>query len=105
MDVFITNILYNPLPALGAALSIVAVFAFLVLLRGFLSGAMYLVTLNGNDDFLRPARIRVLWGFFLLVGIFSLWQIIRWVGAVITGGPWPDGLLLAIILLILLSLA
>lgn len=105
MDAFLANILYNPLPLIGSVLSVGAVFAFLLFLRGFLSGVMYLFTLNGNDDFLKPARVRVLWAFLLLVFIFSLWEVTRWLGAVVTGSPAPGGLGLAIILFILLFAA
>jgi hypothetical protein len=99
MDAFIANVFYNPLPFIGAVISFFAVVAFLVFLRGFLSGVMYLFTLNGNDDFLLPARIRVAWGFLLLVFFFCLWQYIRFAGALITGSVWPLGLWLATVLL------
>jgi uncharacterized membrane protein len=102
MDAFIANVLYNPLPLIGAMLSFFAALVFLVFLRGFLSSVMFLFTLNGNDDFLLNARKRVTWAFLLLVFFFCLWQIIRFVGAIITGGEWPAGLSLAIILLIAL---
>src|SRR3989344_2198078 len=105
MDAFIQNIFYNPLPLFGAALSLFAVLAFLVLLRGFLSGVMYLFTLNGNDDFLRPARIRVFWGFLLLVFVYCVWEILRWIGAIISGGPMPGTMGLVIPLLLLLYAA
>lgn len=100
MDAFLANVLYNPLPVIGAFISFLAVVAFLVFLRGFLSSVIFLVTLNGNDEFLLNARKRVTWSFLLLVFFFCSWQLIRFVGAVITGGEWPGGLGLAITLLI-----
>lgn len=102
MDVFIANVIYNPLPIIGALFSFLAVVALLVFLRGFLSGVMYLFTLNGNDDFLFHARIRVLWGFLLLVFFFAAWEVVRFVGALLTGGEWPRGLGLAVFLLLFL---
>jgi len=102
MDTFIANVLQNPLPIVGATISFFAVVAFLVFLRGFLSGVMYLFTLNGNDDFLLHARIRVLWGFLLLVFFFAIWEVVRWVLALFTGDEWPRGLSLAVTLLIIL---
>ncbi|MBP9711186.1 MAG: hypothetical protein KBD50_02935 [Candidatus Pacebacteria bacterium] len=102
MDAFIVNVLYNPLPIIGAALSFLAVIVFLVFLRGFLSSVLYLFTLNGNDDFLLHSRIRVVWAFLLLVFFFSIWEVVRWIGALLTGGEWPRGIGLATTLLITL---
>lgn len=105
MEHFIINVLFNPMPVIGAFLSIVAALAFLVLLRGFLSGVMYLFTLNGNDDFLLHARIRVLWGFMLLVFFWSVWEIARWVYALFTNTPRPGTLGIALFLLLILGAA
>lgn len=104
MDVFIANIIYNPLTLIGGILGFGAVAAFLIFLRGFLSSVMYLFTLNGNDDFLLHARIRVMWGLLLLVFLFSLWEYARFIGALMTGGEWPRGLGLATFLLITLAI-
>jgi hypothetical protein len=105
MDAVWINFLYHPLIPLGILLAALSVLAFLVFLRGFLSGALYLITLNGNDDFNKHARIRVFWGFLLLVFFFSLWQMLQWVGALFTGTPSPPGRFSAHVLLVLLGLA
>jgi hypothetical protein len=102
MDAVWINFFYNPLLPLGILLSVLAAFAFLVFLRGFLSGTGYLFTLNGNDELGKLARIRVMWGFLLLVLFFCIWQALRWVGAVLTGSETPPGLGLTLILFILL---
>ncbi len=102
MDVFIQNVLYHPLAFIGAGISFLAVITFLMFLRGFMSGVMYLFTLNGNDDFLKAARIRVLWAFLLLVFFFAIWQVIQWVGALVTNSEWPAGTGLGVTLLIFL---
>lgn len=105
MDIVWINFLYNPLLPIGILLSVLAAFAFLLFLRGFLSGALYLFTLNGNDDFLKPARVRVLWAFFLLVFFWCVWQTLLWIGSILTGKETPPGLGLAIVLFILLFVA
>ncbi len=105
MDAVWINFLYNPLIPIGILLSFLAVCAFLLFLRGFLSGALYLFTLNGNDEFLKPARIRVLWSFMLLVLLFGMWEMFKWLGTLITGDPSPPGRGLAHVLLILLGLS
>lgn len=103
MDAVWINFFYHPLTPLGILMSGLAVLAFLVLLRGFLSSVMYLFTLNGNDDFLKPARIRVLWAFLLLILFFCIWELLRWVGTILTGDPPPRGLGTATVLLIVLG--
>lgn len=105
MDVVWINFLYNPLLPLGIIFSVLGAFAFLLFLRGFLSGALYLFTLNGNDDFLKNARIRVLWAFFLLVFLWSAWQQVLWLAAILTGNPTPAGVPLSIVCLLLLFAA
>lgn len=105
MDAVWINFFYHPLIPLGILFAVLSTFAFLLFLRGFLSGAIYLVNLNGNDDFLRPARQRVLWAFLLLVLFFCVWEFLRWIGAVLTGEPTPRGVGTAIVLFTLLMLA
>ncbi len=100
-DVWI-NFVYNPLPILGSVLAFFAAIAFLVFLRGFLSGLMYLFTLNGNDDFMKQGRIRVLWAYLLIFLIFGLWEVLRWIVAVINGTPRPATFGLALTILIAL---
>jgi hypothetical protein len=97
MDAVWINFLYNPLLPLGILLSFLAALAFLTFLRGFLSGVLYIFTLNGNDDFLKAARIRVFWGFLLAILFWIMWQVLLWVGAILTGDPAPSGLPLAFI--------
>jgi hypothetical protein len=91
MDVVWINFLYNPLLPIGILFSLLAVLAFLVALRGFLSGVLYIFTLNGNDDFNKAARIRVMWGFLLLIFLWSLWQVFVFIGAIVTGSPISPG--------------
>ncbi len=103
MDAVWINFFYHPLLPLGILISVLATFVFLNFLRGFSSGVLYLLTLNGNDDFLKAARIRVLWSFLLLVLLFCIWQMLQWLGAILTGGPSPRGLGLAQFFLICLT--
>ena len=105
MDAVWINFLYNPLLPIGILFALLAVLAFLVSLRGFLSGVLYVFTLNGNDDFNKAARTRVFWGFLLLVFFWSLWQVFLWIGAILTGGETPLGLAVAVIFFILLLVA
>ena len=102
MDAVWINFLYNPLIPIGMLLAVLAAFAFLLFLRGFLSGFLYLFTLNGNDEFLHPARVRVLWSFLLLLMLFCIWEFLRWVGSLFSGNPAPGGIGFAVFLFILL---
>jgi len=105
MDAVWINFLYNPLIPIGIFLSVCATFTFLVFLRGFLSGVLYLVTLNGNDDFLKHARQRTLWAFLMLIFLWSVWQMFLFIGSVLTGSPTPAGFGLAVVCLILFFVA
>jgi len=104
MDAVWINFLYHPLLPLGVLLSLLSAIAFLLFLRGFLSGAIYLFTLNGNDDQMKNARIRVLWAFLLLMLFFSIWEMLKWAGAILTGAPTPPGVWVAQIFLVILSI-
>jgi hypothetical protein len=102
MDAMANEVMFHPMSILGTVAVAFAVSAFLLFLRGFLSHVKYIFTLNGNDDYMREARIRVMWSFMLLLLIYAVWETIRWMAALVGGNPRPTTIWLAIVIYLLL---
>jgi hypothetical protein len=62
---------------IGALLSFLAAWSFLIFLRGFLSGISYVFSDNGNADHMGHYSVRTVWGFLLLIPIFVIWEVLR----------------------------
>ena len=62
---------------IGGLFAGLAVFSFLLFLRGFLTGIPELFTNNSNYAHLRIAYTRAVWATFLLVIMFATWEIVR----------------------------
>jgi hypothetical protein len=76
---FSFEIIYtNPFFIIGALLSFVAALAFLVFLRGFLSGIQNAFLQQSHAGHHREHRLRTIWGVLLLIVIFIVWEIVRW---------------------------
>jgi hypothetical protein len=85
MDAFWIAAFTNPLLYLGYAFAFVAAIAFLVFLRGFLSGLPHIFTLAGNDEYMPNHRRRAIWGTMMLLALFIVWEIVAWIGHTIGG--------------------
>jgi hypothetical protein len=68
----------HPLLYLGYAFAFVAAIAFLVFLRGFMSGLPRIFTLDAHEEHQHHHRVRVTWGFFMLLYLFIVWELLRW---------------------------
>ena len=77
MDSYLASFYADPMFYIGGAFVGAAVFAFLIFFRGFLTGSVQLITFSGNDEYLRLAYTRVIWGTYLLVIIFAGWEVLR----------------------------
>ena len=71
------GLLADPVFYIGAFLSVAAAVAFLIFIAGFLPGAPHLINLSGNADHLAHYRARAMWGFMLLLFLFIVWEVIR----------------------------
>ncbi len=71
-------IITNPLADIEIAFSVAAGLAFLLFLRGFLSGLKQLSTIDENVEHLEHYRTRAIHGVTLLVVIFIAWEAFRW---------------------------
>ncbi len=97
MELYLANFFADPMYYIGAVFVAAAVFAFLIFFRGFLPGVTQLVTFSGNDEHLRLAYTRVIWGTYLLVIIFCIWEVVRLVASWFGYGTSSPGLAWAVI--------
>jgi len=77
MNEFIPWILANPLFCIGSIISLVAAIGFLIFLRGFLLGLHQILYIDGHDEHIEHARLRVSWGLVLMINMFVLWVFVR----------------------------
>ncbi len=94
MDYFsqgLFTVVTHPHYYLGVVLSFAAGFAFLIFLRGFLSGVGQLFTIDKSEYYLPRYRKRATWGIVLLLDIFLLWICVRMLEALFVQAPinWP----------------
>ncbi len=75
----------HPMLYVGYAFAFVAAIAFLVFLRGFLSGLPKVFTMDWHEEHQEHHRVRVTWGFFMLLYLFIVWEIVRWLVGSVTG--------------------
>lgn len=83
MDSWLTTFFADPMYFVGLVFAFVAAMGFLIFLRGFLSGTPHLFTISGRDDHLKLYRTRQAWGFFILLFLFIVWELLRWVLGII----------------------
>lgn len=69
----------DPMLYLGYLFAFVAAIAFLIFLRGFLSGLPKVFTMDWHEEHQEHHRVRVTWGFFMLLYLFIVWEIVRFV--------------------------
>ena len=77
MKSFLDSLFSNPMTYLGVVFAFVAALAFLVFLRGFLSGLPAMFTLVSHDEHQKHHRVRVTWGVISLIALFIIWQLVR----------------------------
>ncbi len=81
---FLNSFFANPMLYIGYAFALCAALAFLVFLRGLLSGIPHLSTFSSNEEHLEHHRTRATWGVMLLLFIFILWEAVQWVAGLFT---------------------
>ena len=77
INTFVLSLITHPLVWIGYFFAFAAALAFLVFLRGFLSGVPHFFTLSAREDYQLLHRIRVTWGIVLLVFILAIWELLR----------------------------
>ena len=99
IEYFVYSLVTHPVFSLGFILAFAAGFSFLIFLRGFLSGAGHMFTIDHHDHHLFEARTRAVWGVVLLLDIFLIWVTIRSVAALFGGTPVDVSLTITIYVL------
>ena len=65
-------------------LAFLAALSFLVYFRGFLGSVGNIFRMNAHEEHLEHAQAREIWGVYLLIFIFIVWEILRtvaiWLG-------------------------
>lgn len=69
----------SPLTYLGYIFAFMAACAFLVFIRGFLSGIPKVFTMDYHDEHQEHHRVRATWGVMMLVYLFVAWEVVRYV--------------------------
>ncbi len=82
MQQLLTPFISTPLTAIGSVLSLCASFAILI----FIWGVITYVLSNKNAKEEALGNTRMIWGFYLLLLFFVLWEIIRWIANTISQG-------------------
>ncbi len=96
MESLFNTVAANPWYYLGVCFAILGGFAFLIFLRGFISGVGNLFHMHGHDEHLQHARVRVVWGLYLMMATLGLWELIR-----IIAGQAPGSTIVLVIILLL----
>lgn len=81
MGNFIDNVLgsfiQDPLFYMGILFAALAMFGLLIFIRGFISGAGYVLTNTGHEDHQEHAQTRAIWGVFVITAAFMLWELLK----------------------------
>lgn len=80
MITLLNSIISDPLFYIGAIVAAIAVFGFLVYLRGFLAGVGHILLNDGHAEHQAEAQVRTAWGFLILLYMVLIWEIIRALG-------------------------
>ncbi len=84
MDALAVSIVSDPLWYIGLLFSFLGALAFLTFLRGLLAGVPHFFTLSSHEEHIEHHRVRITWGFWAMVFLFILWQILRAIGNLFT---------------------
>ena len=81
---FVNSFLSDPVWYIGLVLAFLGALAFLVFLRGFLSGTPHLFTLSGHDEHIAHHRVRITWGVWSLLILYIIWRVVVWLADLLT---------------------
>ena len=71
--------LAHPMLYLGYIFALVGAIGFLLFLWGFCAGLPKVFTIDWHDEHQEHHRVRVTWGFFIMVYTFIVWELLRWI--------------------------
>lgn len=77
MEEFVLGALQDPVPYIGYALSIIGAYGALSFIGGLLGSIKHLITYSESTDHVEHSRTNSLWGLYLCMFAFGVWEIIR----------------------------
>ncbi|MDE2071432.1 MAG: hypothetical protein KGI70_01700 [Patescibacteria group bacterium] len=79
MNAFLDAVLANPWHDIELIFTGLGVFAFIIFFGGFTAGLPHLFTQNYHAERIAKHRLRVTWGVMMLLALFIVWEVVRWV--------------------------
>ncbi len=95
MENFILSLVTNPLLYIEYGLSFLAAVGIVIFIAGFAGAFPHLFTYSEGAEHMDHARTRILWGVYLCMVAFGIWEFIR----VLLGEAPHSTLILCVILL------
>lgn len=77
MENFVLSVVQNPIPSIGYVLSIIGAYGALMFLGGLLGSIKHLVTYSESTDHVEHGRTNSLWGVYICMVTFAVWQCVR----------------------------
>lgn len=77
MEEFVLNVLQDPFPYIGYALSILGAYGALTFLGGLFTSIKHLITYSESSDHVEHSRTNSLWGLYLCMFAFGVWEFFR----------------------------
>ena len=74
----------NPMLYIGYVFAFLAAIAFIIFFMGFVGGLSRVFTMDAHEGHQEHHRVRATWGFFLLVYLFIVWELVRWFAGLFT---------------------
>ncbi|HEV7449718.1 MAG TPA: hypothetical protein VGP13_04250 [Candidatus Paceibacterota bacterium] len=75
----------HPMLYVGYIFAFVAAIGVLTFLRGFLSGFSFVVTMDWHEEHQEHYRTYATQGFFILLYLYIVWELLRWIVGGVTG--------------------
>jgi hypothetical protein len=69
----------HPMLYLGYAFAFAGAVGFLIFIWGFAAGLPKVFTIDWHEEHQEHQRVRVTWGFFIMLYAFIVWELVRWV--------------------------
>lgn len=69
----------NPMLYLGYVFAFLGAIGFVIFFMGFAAGLPRVFTMDWHEEHQEHHRVRATWGFFIMVYVFIVWEILRWI--------------------------
>jgi hypothetical protein len=104
MNSFWDTVLATPFHYVEMLFAFIATLSFLVFFRGWLGSIGNIFKMSAHEEHLEHSQVREIWGVYLLIFLFMVWEIVRTVaswfgfqdGGQVTLGYWCAGIMVLI---------